>query len=58
MQLSDLEIEFIIKKIESAYQTNNMPKYKKKNFLLNVENLLKKTFNYDVCHLCLGTGKK
>jgi DnaJ-class molecular chaperone len=57
--LSNIQIEIILKKAASAYDANRLAKSKREQFLTCLRStLLMDLVKNDVCHACLGTGKK
>lgn len=59
IKFSETQIDAIIKSADSAWRHNQMPKSRKENFLLTLENYLSETGTIEnVCHRCLGTGKE
>ena len=59
MKLSDRQIEHVLSKTEYALRHNRVHHSKQANIILTLKSYLTEDgINIDVCHECLGTGKK
>jgi len=58
-EVSDVQIEFIICRAEMALRHNKVPKKYRANALLTLKTYITNpSLRTDVCHKCLGTGKR
>lgn len=61
MYLSNKQIEWILERAELAYRHNALSKSKQQRFIGSLQAYLKKDAHgviEDVCHQCLGSGKR
>ena len=58
MKFSDIQIDIIIDETDSAMRANKINKQVRQSILTTLKSYInKKGINYDVCPVCLGSGK-